>query len=135
MATSMDTIQSRDTMAMSMDSLDVSVIEQCGEGGDNGEITPGKSLVFATMEVCLCIIVRQIPSMNPAAPISTGFQTPKHTTLSEESSKLIAAAMNIMTELPALCTPTGKIYLHFFSTRLKMTLFNKSRIYLYSNAF
>ncbi|ESO02529.1 hypothetical protein HELRODRAFT_155831 [Helobdella robusta] len=32
------------------------------------EIIPGKSLVFATLEVCLCVLVRHIPSLNPAIP-------------------------------------------------------------------
>ena len=28
-----------------------------GEGGAEGEIEPGKSVAFATLEVCLCILV------------------------------------------------------------------------------
>ncbi len=29
-----------------------------GEGGESGSIEPGKSVAFATLEVCLCILVR-----------------------------------------------------------------------------
>ncbi len=29
------------------------------EGGESGEIIPGASVVFATLEVCLCLLVRQ----------------------------------------------------------------------------
>ena len=29
-----------------------------GEGGSEGNIEPGKSIAFATLEVCLCILVR-----------------------------------------------------------------------------
>jgi len=30
------------------------------EGGETGEIEAGHSLVYATMEVCLCALVRQV---------------------------------------------------------------------------
>ena len=40
-----------------------------GEGGANGdEMEAGKSVVFATLEVCLCALLRQIPALNPQAP-------------------------------------------------------------------
>ena len=40
-----------------------------GEGGAGGdEMEAGKSVVFATLEVCLCALLRQIPALNPQAP-------------------------------------------------------------------
>jgi hypothetical protein len=43
--------------------------------GESGDIEPGKSLVFAALEACMCVITKQIPVLNPSAP-STGFQVP-----------------------------------------------------------
>lgn len=37
----------------------------CGEGETEGRIHQGKSIVFATLEVCMCVLVRQFPSINP----------------------------------------------------------------------
>jgi hypothetical protein len=37
-------------------------------------MSPGKSVVFAALEVCLCALLRQIPSLNPQAP-ATGFHS------------------------------------------------------------
>ncbi|KAF4532737.1 hypothetical protein B566_EDAN011929 [Ephemera danica] len=36
-----------------------------GEGEDSGDLTPGRSLVFAALEVTLCMLVRQLPALNP----------------------------------------------------------------------
>jgi len=30
------------------------------EGGNDGRIEPGASISFATLEVCLCLLVRQV---------------------------------------------------------------------------
>ncbi|KAF7287767.1 hypothetical protein GWI33_003401 [Rhynchophorus ferrugineus] len=44
-----------------------------GEGGNDGELDPNKSLVFAALEICLCLIVRQIPALSPTPhPAMTG---------------------------------------------------------------
>ncbi len=32
------------------------------EGGDGGVLAPATSLVFAALEVCLCLLVRQVPT-------------------------------------------------------------------------
>lgn len=83
-------------------------VDLLGEGGSNGEIVPGQSLVFAVLEVCLCLLVRQLPVLNPApGPVPLVRQ---HHTLppTEESGQLIAAALSSMECLPRLCSPQGE---------------------------
>ncbi|XP_033734296.1 HEAT repeat-containing protein 5B-like isoform X1 [Pecten maximus] len=96
--------------ASSTDSMDTTDSTQVfGEGGEAGDIVPGKSVVYATLEVCLCAISRQIPALNPSTP-STGFQVPTRLTkMSDESCQLIANTVLILTELPNLCSPQGSI--------------------------
>lgn len=84
-------------------------VDLLGEGEDNGELIPGKSLVFAILEVCLCLLVRQIPALNPNPAGTTAILSQKGYVPSEESGKLIAAALNIMESLPTLCSPQGAI--------------------------
>ena len=90
-----------------MDTIDSTMV--IGEGGESGDIIPGKSVVFATLEVCLCVLVRQIPALNTSLP-STGFQTPtQQMKISEESNQLISTALLVMSDLPALCSPAGTV--------------------------
>lgn len=96
-----------------MDTTDSTVV--LGDGGESGEFIPEKSVVFATLEVCLCVISRQIPALNPSAP-STGFQIPTRLTkMSEETCQLIANIILILPDLPNLCSPAGlyTILLHY----------------------
>ncbi len=84
-------------------------VEALGEGGESGDIIGGKSLVFATLEVCLCVLVRHVPAINPALPSARGLHTPppRHR-FSEDTCQLISTVLNIMVELPALCSHTGQ---------------------------
>lgn len=86
-------------------SLDVDLL---GEGGDSGEILPGKSLVFSVLEVCLCLLVRQLPSLSPS-PNSTIVNALRITQTPDESGRLIAAALSCMENLHDLCSPQGAI--------------------------
>ena len=76
--------------------------------GESGDIIGGKSLVFATLEVCLCVLVRHMPSINPALP-SARLHTPapRHR-FSDEACQLISTVLNVMVELPSLCSHTGR---------------------------
>lgn len=58
--------------------------------------------------MCLCLLVRQIPALNPNPGGTTAILSQKGYMPSEESGKLIAAALNIMESLPTLCSPQGK---------------------------
>ncbi|XP_072344417.1 HEAT repeat-containing protein 5A isoform X2 [Scyliorhinus torazame] len=83
-------------------------LPEFGEGNDTGGLVPGKSLVFATLELSLSILVRQLPQLNPklvAAPISNG----KHQLLTDDGIKLVAAALGILSELTSVCSPAGSI--------------------------
>ncbi|XP_050406917.2 HEAT repeat-containing protein 5B isoform X1 [Patella vulgata] len=100
-------LQSTETSTDSMSMTDS--IYSIGEGSDSGDILPEKSIVFATLEVCLCVMVRQVPALNPSAP-TTGFQIPTNLNkLTDESISLMGSSITVMCGLPTLCTPQGGI--------------------------
>ncbi|XP_012580101.1 PREDICTED: HEAT repeat-containing protein 5A isoform X2 [Condylura cristata] len=84
-------------------------LPEFGEGKDTGGLVPGKSLVFATLELCVCILVRQLPELNPKLTGSPGIKAAKPQMLSEDGSRLVSAALVILSELPAVCSPEGSI--------------------------
>ncbi|KAF4017993.1 hypothetical protein G4228_009411 [Cervus hanglu yarkandensis] len=84
-------------------------LPEFGEGKDTGGLVPGKSLVFATLELCVCILVRQLPGLNPKLTGSPGVKATKPQMLSEDGSRLVSAALVILSELPAVCSPEGII--------------------------
>uniref|UniRef100_H0VU29 HEAT repeat-containing protein 5A n=1 Tax=Cavia porcellus TaxID=10141 RepID=H0VU29_CAVPO len=84
-------------------------LPEFGEGKDTGGLVPGKSLVFATLELCVCILVRQLPELNPKLTGAPGVRAIKPQILSEEGSQLVSAALVILSELPAVCSPEGSI--------------------------
>uniref|UniRef100_A0A674CE49 HEAT repeat-containing protein 5B n=1 Tax=Salmo trutta TaxID=8032 RepID=A0A674CE49_SALTR len=79
-----------------------------GEGGETGELLPGKSLVFAAMELLVFILVRHLPQLNTRVN-----ESPSHLPLRpqprlpEESTRLVAHTVSILAELPSLCSPAG----------------------------
>ncbi|XP_026678517.1 HEAT repeat-containing protein 5B [Diaphorina citri] len=82
-------------------------IELLGEGGSNGTLKPGESIVFSLLEVCLCLVVRRLPALNPTPLVSPIFT--KSLVQNEESGHVIlATAINVMQMLPRLCSPHGK---------------------------
>uniref|UniRef100_A0AAZ3PEL1 HEAT repeat-containing protein 5B n=1 Tax=Oncorhynchus tshawytscha TaxID=74940 RepID=A0AAZ3PEL1_ONCTS len=73
-----------------------------GEGGETGELLPGKSLVFAAMELMVFILVRHLPQLNTShLPLRPQPRLP------EESTRLVAHTVSILAELPSLCSPAG----------------------------
>ncbi|XP_055323720.1 HEAT repeat-containing protein 5B isoform X3 [Sitodiplosis mosellana] len=95
-------------------------LDLLGEGGEGGEIVPGQSVVYAVLEVCLCLFVRQIPSMNPSP--TTLRLTNEHQrqnqikinangtiTLAEDNSLLVASALQCLEHLMQLCSPKGAL--------------------------
>lgn len=94
----------------SSESMDISESSSLGDGGEEGDIIPEKSVVYAALEVCLCVISRQIPALNPSAP-STGFQVPTRLTkISDENCSLVASIVLILADLPNLCSKNGMIW-------------------------
>uniref|UniRef100_A0A674CFH7 HEAT repeat-containing protein 5A n=1 Tax=Salmo trutta TaxID=8032 RepID=A0A674CFH7_SALTR len=75
-----------------------------GEGGETGELLPGKSLVFAAMELLVFILVRHLPQLNTShLPLRPQPRLP------EESTRLVAHTVSILAELPSLCSPAGSM--------------------------
>uniref|UniRef100_A0A8C3GVM7 HEAT repeat-containing protein 5B n=1 Tax=Corvus moneduloides TaxID=1196302 RepID=A0A8C3GVM7_CORMO len=77
-----------------------------GEGGESGGLVPGKSLVFAAMELLMFILVRHMPYLSSKVSDSPSHVAAK-SHLSEESARLVAASVNILSDLPSLCSPAG----------------------------
>ncbi|XP_019382460.1 PREDICTED: HEAT repeat-containing protein 5B isoform X3 [Gavialis gangeticus] len=91
------------------DEEDIKEKETClvlGEGGESGGLVPGKSLVFAAMELLMFILVRHMPQLNTKMSDSPSHVSTK-LQLSEESSRLVAATVTILSDLPSLCSPAG----------------------------
>ncbi|XP_062256613.1 HEAT repeat-containing protein 5B isoform X2 [Platichthys flesus] len=80
-----------------------------GEGGDTGELVPGKSLVFAAMELLVFILVRHLPQLNTRARESPSHTPLRPQRLPEESARLVANTVAILAELPSLCSPAGSM--------------------------
>uniref|UniRef100_A0A8C3IPM6 HEAT repeat-containing protein 5B n=1 Tax=Chrysemys picta bellii TaxID=8478 RepID=A0A8C3IPM6_CHRPI len=88
---------------------DIKEKETClvlGEGGESGGLVPGKSLVFAAMELLMFILVRHMPHLSPKMSDSPSHVSAKPQ-LSEESARLVAATVTILSDLPSLCSPAG----------------------------
>ncbi|XP_014249011.1 HEAT repeat-containing protein 5B isoform X1 [Cimex lectularius] len=84
--------------------------ENLGEGGaDGNDLEPGKSLVFAVLEVCLCLLVHQIPALNPSvnSTMQASSQPQFFAGLSEAKLQLVNKALDSMGKLPDLCSPLG----------------------------
>uniref|UniRef100_A0A8D0GE57 Uncharacterized protein n=2 Tax=Sphenodon punctatus TaxID=8508 RepID=A0A8D0GE57_SPHPU len=84
-------------------------LPEFGEGKDTGGLVPGKSLVFATLELCVCILVRQFPQLNPKLTGSPGIRARKHQLLSQNENQLVSAALVILSDVPAVCSPEGSV--------------------------
>ncbi|XP_075228223.1 HEAT repeat-containing protein 5B isoform X2 [Lycorma delicatula] len=83
-------------------------VDLLGEGGNSGVIIPGSSLAFAVLEVCLCLLVCQIPALNPTPLVSSGIK-PITRRQDTKSGQLIASALTTMALLPKLCSPQGAV--------------------------
>lgn len=86
----------QETGSTSCDTLDL-----IGEGGEDGELVPGKSVVFASLEVCLCLIAGQVPKLNPS-PSSPHLPVPP-----QPSGQLLSNTLHVMSSLTSLCSPQG----------------------------
>lgn len=118
-------------------------IDQMGEGGSSGEITPGSSHIYAVLEVCLCLFVRQIPTMNPGAANTVQFRQDLiaktalssqsfFNKLAEDNGRLVASALECVEELTTLCSPKGALAILptilYITTSIIKEIANKSVI-------
>ncbi|XP_046614986.1 HEAT repeat-containing protein 5B isoform X2 [Neodiprion virginianus] len=99
----------KELVPANQESKDTTEVDELGEGQETGDLIPGQSLVFAVLEVCLCLLVRQIPALNPSPGGATTVLSHRGYTASEECGRLIAATLNVMEGLPRLCSPQGAI--------------------------
>ncbi|XP_049284271.1 HEAT repeat-containing protein 5B isoform X3 [Anopheles funestus] len=93
-------------------------VDYLGEGGEEGEILPGKSLVYAVLEVVLCLLARQIPGMNPSQSTRVANEQLQRQLaqaqnglikLGDDNCLLVASAIQSLNDLPALCSPLGAL--------------------------
>ncbi|XP_054152943.1 HEAT repeat-containing protein 5B-like isoform X2 [Oppia nitens] len=86
------------------------VLANLGEGTESGDIIPGQSLVYALLEVCLCVLVRQMPQLSPVLANTPGLAVivqKNNLRLTDESTELIGRSLQILCDLPMLCSPKG----------------------------
>lgn len=79
-------------------------------------IEPGKSHVYAVLEVTLCLLARHCPELNPSQ--TTRLTNDKTMTsqssngnfrLNDDNNMLVALALHSLEDLPGLCTAEGSI--------------------------
>ncbi|CAD5231280.1 unnamed protein product [Bursaphelenchus xylophilus] len=77
---------------------------------ESGKIKHTTSLTFATLEVCLCVLVRQIPQINSElAKGRTPIHHRKYSRLPHESCELIKKAIDLLNEVPSLSSERGSL--------------------------
>ncbi|XP_017090384.2 HEAT repeat-containing protein 5B isoform X2 [Drosophila bipectinata] len=110
--------------------------------GEDDSMQPGSSHVYAVLEVCLCLFVRQIPSMNPTrqgsglqldfsyAKMATG--TSFFSVLGDDNGLLVASGLQCVEQLLDLCTPKGALAILptvlYMTTSIMKEIANKSSI-------
>lgn len=85
-----------------------------GEGRDTGGLVPGQSVVFAALELCLCVLIRKLPQLSPRL---SGTKTRTGTSagvgdvwsLSDADCGLVSSALCVLSELPSICSPEGSV--------------------------
>ncbi|WKY11159.1 hypothetical protein Q1695_003033 [Nippostrongylus brasiliensis] len=82
-----------------------------GGEGDDG-VGQGTTLTFAMMELCLCVMVRQMPQINSAQMKSRSL-APLHMRrfgrLPADSAQLIRSGIQLLVNVPALCSSKGRL--------------------------
>ncbi|KAH8383902.1 hypothetical protein KR009_011189, partial [Drosophila setifemur] len=110
--------------------------------GEDDSMQPGSSHVYAVLEVCLCLFVRQIPSMNPTrqgSGLQLDFSYAKMATgssffsvLGDDNGLLVASGLQCVEQLLDLCTPKGALGILptvlYMTTSIVKEIANKSSI-------
>ncbi|CAB4070108.1 HEAT repeat-containing protein 5B [Lepeophtheirus salmonis] len=86
------------------------------EGGTDGKIEPGQSVVFASLEVCLCILIRHYPDLSTRATNLNSFTAIQAKSFSivikqqqQTQPELITRAISALSLIPDLCSPSGAL--------------------------
>ena len=66
-------------------------------------LKPGTSCVFAVLQVCTALLLREMPQLNPAL-----YSTPV-SALPEESIELLSGNLQVLAKLPSLCQPHNAV--------------------------
>lgn len=82
----------------------IEIVQLLGEGGPTGDLPPGKSLLFSCLEVCLCLLVRQLPTLSPNKITSISI-VPKR--ISQYGDRLLIKVLGCMSNLTLLASPHG----------------------------
>lgn len=119
--------------------VDVSTADaESVELGEGSVMQPGSSHVYAVLEVCLCLFVRQIPSLNPSKQTSLqmDYAYAKNASffsvLGDENGGLVASGLQCVEQLLELCTPSGALTILptilYMTTSIIREIANKSSI-------
>ncbi|XP_050679347.1 HEAT repeat-containing protein 5B [Leptidea sinapis] len=87
------------------------VVHTLGEGGPTGDLAPGKSLVFACLEVCVCLLVRRLPSLSPLKQEGRVGVIGVRKGLGVHGDTLVVKSLMCMSELTSLTSPQGALSL------------------------
>ena len=106
-------------------SAEMNQLPLLAEGGESGKLNPSTSIVFASLEVCFCILVRYYPELSPkatsnlgtmaalraakAASASKPFAGTLKTSIDKQEEILVTTAISILARLPDLCSPKGAV--------------------------
>ncbi|GMT12475.1 hypothetical protein PFISCL1PPCAC_3772 [Pristionchus fissidentatus] len=108
--------ENSDAINGNLDSEEAEKIKElyrCDDGGDSGELKPGM-LSYAFMEFILAVVVRQMPQVNSAASRSRSsapLHTRRVTRLPPEGAALCKGAVQLMVQIPSLCSPPARLSL------------------------
>lgn len=84
------------------------MVHTLGEGGPTGDLPPGKSLVFACLEVALCFLVRRLPALSPLKQEGNVGVIGVPRGLGIHGDTLLIKSLACMSELPNLASPQGE---------------------------
>ncbi|XP_034114354.2 HEAT repeat-containing protein 5B isoform X4 [Drosophila albomicans] len=109
------------------------------ELGEGSVMQPGSSHVYAVLEVCLCLFVRQIPSLNPSKQtnLQLDYAYAKNnasffSVLGDDNGRLVASGLQCVEQLLELCTPSGALTILptilYMTTSIIREIANKSFI-------
>ncbi|EDV91239.1 HEAT repeat-containing protein 5B isoform X2 [Drosophila grimshawi] len=108
------------------------------ELGEGSVMQPGSSHVYAVLEVCLCLFVRQIPSLNPSKQCNLQMDyayarnASFFSVLGDDNGRLVAIGLQCVEQLLELCTPSGALTILptilYMTTSIIREIANKSAI-------
>ncbi|XP_061729047.1 HEAT repeat-containing protein 5B [Cydia pomonella] len=87
------------------------VVHTLGEGGPTGDLPPGKSLVFACLEVCVCLAVRRLPALSPRKQEGAVGVIGVPRGLGVHGDALLVSTLAAMGDLTSLTSPQGALSL------------------------